>query len=666
MIEVRSLLTIFCVCLFACVGSVTKANTAPGHYEGVHYSGDGDTGYLNLLNIARRMFEPDPQYQNLSMLYNSDWNGFVEGPTWGAWWIQNSYGTTYCALPFLQEPYTTFLQNAQDLWFNQMGDGKRVGNKPPFDWIAPDGCLCDCASPGAIIYKQGDGRTAIHDWAVEFTAAGLLLQCELLLIEHDQTAALRYLPKLERCAAFLESRRDKKNNLYLAGPAGNLLAPSFAGYRTPDGKYGMAYLTGLSVTTIAALDRLIEVEKLAGRAEMARKLTIRRKASRDGLVKLTQLDGTLIRSLDPDGVKHGVYGAQNHGYFEASPNHDAVCFRVVDDAQAESIVSRMTSIAGLRPHVFMLPNYPGYDDMYEKPEGLWEYGTWVNGGHWSTCEARMVMAYYRTGRYEDARRSMEQILTFADRFRMDNPLTKEGGDVYQPNQPVNITYDAYGPPTAFMRGLFEYLYRADRLILVPHIPQGITKMRQIDPIRFGSRKLYLATVGSGPVTGVRINGKPWRRFGKNGIQLPYESLPAEAYVTILFGGAKWTSSDDAVAAKQPVTTAVVIDADGVDPAHITRLNSFLSRLQAAGLQNSYEAAHAKLVLDAYHTAGIRSEMLRSRALPHLASEASQKAADQSYVEAADRLYVGLDHSLQRARQSASDSAAKRAALLWEK
>jgi hypothetical protein len=33
--------------------------------------------------------------------------------------------------------------------------------------------------------------------------------------------------------------------------------------------------------------------------------------------------------------------------------------------------------------------------MYEQPQGLWAYGYWTNGGHWSTCEARMIMAYYR-------------------------------------------------------------------------------------------------------------------------------------------------------------------------------------------------------------------------------------------------------------------------------
>ena len=40
--------------------------------------------------------------------------------------------------------------------------------------------------------------------------------------------------------------------------------------------------------------------------------------------------------------------------------------------------------------------------MYEAPVGLWEYGRWVNGGHWTTCEARMIMAYYRLGQFEDA------------------------------------------------------------------------------------------------------------------------------------------------------------------------------------------------------------------------------------------------------------------------
>ena len=95
---------------------------------------------------------------------------------------------------------------------------------------------------------------------------------------------------------------------------------------------------------------------------------------------------------------------------------------------------------------------------------------------------------------------------------MDNPLVKFGSDVYQPGQPINLTYDAFGPPAGFVRGLFEYLYRAEGLTLLPHIPPGITRLEQRFPVRFGAKRLYLATVGKGPITGVAINGVPWNSF----------------------------------------------------------------------------------------------------------------------------------------------------------
>ena len=116
----------------AIIALAAPAVAAPFH--GQYYSGEGDVEYLQLLDIARRMFDPDPELQNMPMLYMPAWNGLVEGPTWDMWWIQNSYGPTYWALPFWQEPYVTFVQNSQDLWFDQMGDGKRVGYR---NWVAP-------------------------------------------------------------------------------------------------------------------------------------------------------------------------------------------------------------------------------------------------------------------------------------------------------------------------------------------------------------------------------------------------------------------------------------------------------------------------------------------------------------------------------------------------
>ena len=372
---------------------------------------------------------------------------------------------------------------------------------------------------------------------MEFTAAGLLLQSELLLISRDQAAIARYMPRLERCANFIETRRDPANNLFLAGPAGNLLAPSYAGWKKPDGTYDKAYLTGLSITYIAALDRLIELEKLAGRPDQAQQQRQRRDTAREGLTQLVTEEGYFIRSLDPDGTRHGVFGAAKHGYFEASPNHDAIALRVADDAQAERIYTQIASIPGLRPHQFILPNFPSYDDMYEAPQGLWEFGTWVNGGHWSTCEARMILAYYRLGKFDDAQRSLRQLLTFAARFRMDNPLVKFGADVYQPGQPINLTYDAFGPPAAFVRGLFEYLYHAEGVTVLPHVPPTITQLEQRFPIRLGRKRLYLATVGTGPITGVTVNGKAWQLFDRATVTLPHDQITDTAVVELALGDA---------------------------------------------------------------------------------------------------------------------------------
>ena len=303
------------------------------------------------------------------------------------------------------------------------------------------------------------------------------MQAELLLISRDEKAVDQYLPKLERCANFIETRRDPDNNLFLAGPAGNLLAPSYAGWKKPDGSYGKAYLAGLSITYIAALDRLIEVEKLAGNIDKAELYASRRNLAREGLHLLTTDEGYFIKSLDPDGMRHDGYGAKKHGYLEAVCNHDAICFRVSNDTQARKIYKKIVSIPGLRPHDFIITNYPSLDDMYPS-DGIFQFGTWINGGHWSTCEARTIMSYYRLGEHEDARTSMKKLMTFARRFQMDNPLKNFGATPWFDKEPINLCYDSFGPPAAMIRGLFEYLYRADGLTLLPHIAHRVPRRRR--------------------------------------------------------------------------------------------------------------------------------------------------------------------------------------------
>ncbi len=88
-----------------------------------------------------------------------------------------------------------------------------------------------------------------------------------------------------------------------------------------------------------------------------------------------------------------------------------------------------------------------------------------------------------------------------------------------------------------VRGLFEYLYDAEGLTLVPHIPPGITRLDQRFPVRLGRTRLYLSTRGQGPVTGVTLNGTPWPQFAGSTVRLPAVALPAEARVVICLGGA---------------------------------------------------------------------------------------------------------------------------------
>ena len=643
-------------CLIVLTGLVMPNSALAAEcFEGRYFSGEGDVEYLQLLDTARRMFEPDPEFQNIAMLYNPSWNGFVEGPKWGAWWVQNSYGPTYCVLPFLTEPYISFLQNAQDLWFNQMGDGKTSRSFGSFNWTAPDGALMDCASDNSAIYKQGDGRPEIHDWGMEFTAAGALMQSELLLISRDSKSIQRYLPKLERCANFIETRRDPNNNLFLAGPAGNLLAPSYAGWKKTDGTYDKAYLTGLSITYIALLDRLIELEKLADCQQKVNLYTDRRDSARKGLSLLTTDEGYFIKYLDPDGVEHGVYGAEKHGYFEAVCNHDAICFRVADDMQAQRIYDKITSIPLLRRNDFIITNYPSLDDMYDS-SGIFGFGTWVNGGHWSTCEARMIMGYYRLGAYEDARRSMKKLLTFAQRFQMDNPLKDFGNTPWFDTAPINLCYDNFGPPAAMIRGLFEYLYRSDSLILLPHIPPGITKLQQKFLIRFGSKKLYLSTVGAGPVTAVKLNGRDWKFFDNASINLPYEQTPVIAHIQIAMGGAYPAAVEPMATAESTASLPTADDEfwKGTMLARlralVEKLGKFHSELIHASLGETYEAAHAKLAVDYISAIKTRQQLLSEGKLK-LLPEASQVAADESYIDTAQKLCTGLEKVLESYAQS---------------
>ncbi len=198
----------------------------------------------------------------------------------------------------------------------------------------------------------------MHDWAIEFTAAGVLMQAELMLISRDLDAINKYMPNLERACEFIETRRDPKNGLFLIGPAGDLLAPSYGGAKQPDGTFGKAYLASMSITYLAAAERMVELYKLTGDKAKLAIYERRCKITRDSLPQLLTNDGYFVRSMETDGTKHGVLGQEKYGYFSVAANVDAIAHHAVDKAVAKKIYAQIDAEPKLRPHDFLIPNYP--------------------------------------------------------------------------------------------------------------------------------------------------------------------------------------------------------------------------------------------------------------------------------------------------------------------
>jgi hypothetical protein len=528
-------------------------------YQGKYCSGAGDISFLRLIDESFAFFHPNAVVPNLSMIYNADWDTFAEGAGWGGWWIQNSYGFSYASTPFLQEPWASILQRSWDLFWDNQGDGKRKGQwgdgNPDklSELVAPDGSLGDAAAPGKIIYKQGDGNVDIHDWFYEATAAALVMQTEILLTNRDKKALDHYLPKMERACEFIERTRDPKNNLFLVGPASNLLAPSYGGVKQPDGSFGKGYLTGLSITYLAALDRMVELYKFNGDKAKQAIAEQRQKITRESLPLLMTPAGYLVKSVEPGGIKHGVIGQKQFSYLEGVANADAVALRVVDDHTSESIYSTIEGYGPIRPYDFLLTNAPGLDDTYvsygsstsKDLAGFYTFGDWVNGGVWGTVEGRAILMYYRMGKFEDVRRSATRAMRWAKDFRMDAPWSQQGENVTNPWSDagkfkvggVAIMVDNFAIPAATIRGLFDFDYRADRLILRPRIPGSITQYTQKDPVRFGSKQLYLSCRNGGPkITSVEVNGKIITTGTSDEVVLFYDQLPESAMIDITTEG----------------------------------------------------------------------------------------------------------------------------------
>jgi hypothetical protein len=99
--------------------------------------------------------------------------------------------------------------------------------------------------------------------------------------------------------------------------------------------------------------------------------------------------------------------------------------------------------------------------------------------------------------------------------------------------------DNFAIPAATIRGLFDYDYRFDRLILRPRVPASIRFYSQKQPVRFGEKRIYLSCRNGGPrVRSVTINGIPLAPSSKGEVVLMFSELPANAKVEITTEG-RW-------------------------------------------------------------------------------------------------------------------------------
>ena len=615
----------------------TKATAAPSRYEGRFCSGQGDTDFLRLIDESFAFFNPNAVVPNLTTLYQPEWDTFVEAGGWRGWWIQNSYGLSYAATPFLQEPWFSTMQRSWDLFWDNQGDGQRKGQWSDPEYagytlVAPDGCLGDCAAPGKIMYKQGDGDVRMHDWFHEATAAGVVMQAEILLASRDRKALAYYLPKMERACDSIERTRDPKNNLLLVGPACNLVAPSYGGVKQPDGSFGKGYLAGLSINYLAALDRMVELLKLVGDQQKLAEYERRQTITRQSLPQLLTPAGYFVKSLEPGGVKHGVLGQKQFGYLEGVANADAVGLRVVDDRTAESIYKQIAAFPAIRPFDFLLNNAPGLDDTYwswghtNGPglEDIKQFGDWVNGGAWATVEGRAILMYYRVGKFEDVRRSAVRGMKWSKDFRMDSPFSQRGENTNNSwydfgkwlyGTGIKVTADNFAIPAATIRGLFDYDYRSDRLILRPRVPGSITQYTQKQPVRFGNKNLYVSCRNGGPkVKSVTVNGRKIKVASPDALVLAYDELPAEARIEITTQGG-WPK--EASTAAYPAVPALVPDPDTKIPAPAELTESLkkpfavlsaVCKLLASVAGADYERAFVSAALSACEDYRMRATM----------------------------------------------------------
>ncbi|OGV50995.1 MAG: hypothetical protein A2017_14045 [Lentisphaerae bacterium GWF2_44_16] len=508
-------------------------------------AGVGSRESIKLINDSWKMIEGINDRPGLRSLADSDIKAFWQGGKWKGIWSQNYMGM-YSWTPFLDDELLLFHDNAYNHFFALQGDGHR---KDKAGMTAPAGALPEHVFFGndkipCPHYKNDEhtGKASEYDFWIEGTCGTIIGKSDILLRKHDRKEAKKYLPMIELALEWLESLRDKSNNLIKAGPAATFIERAYSGTDMGNGKFSYGFPAGVMIYYMKALTNAIELEVLVGNNKKAGIFRKRLKASEDGIAKLIENNNYFISYLDRKGIRHGVYGAKKHGYFESNPNHDAIAYRISGDALSENIYSTISSIPGLRQGKTISCVYPSRDDVLPGYQSDPAYGPgpgyhW-HGASWFSSEARMLMAYYRLNKFNDVKNSLGRMFELYSkgfaRDVMDNFGTEFPGS-YNPEEKGVAYIDGFAVYGAGLRGLFEYQYMSDELILYPHVFDDISEYAQNMPVYFGKKKIYPSILNTGKpaISSVKLNGVPIASFSEKAVNLRYDIIPENAKLEII-------------------------------------------------------------------------------------------------------------------------------------
>lgn len=210
---------------------------------------------------------------------------------------------------------------------------------------------------------------------------------------------------------------------------------------------------------------------------------------------------------------------------------------------------------------------------------------------------------------------------------------------------VAIMVDNFAIPAATVRGLFDYQYRFDRLILRPRIPGSITEYVQKQPVRFGSKMLYLSCRNGGPKIGaVSVNGKMHKIESPDAVALLYDELPDSANIEIVTEGG-WAEpvmaqSQSAVVQQSPVSTALPDI-----PTALTKPYKVLTAMERAITSTTpeaiYERAFVRETLAAIEAARQRQAVQPTEGYFRPMTPKKREAINRFYENTALRLYNGF-------------------------